>query len=472
MYLCLAMPFGILLGVVTPPMQVPDEGAHFMRAFQVSEGIWIPRRISTIGEHHRQVSVTGGDMPLSLIRFYKVYEVLILHPDVRVDPWEGLTGDSRYDIDLQKRLFFGFSGAALYSPLVYAPQALGIRLARPFSRSALHSFYAARLANLTVSIFLIFLAIRVTPGFAWMFVFLAMSPMTLFEMASVSADAFVTSICFLFIALVLRCAYGPESHVTYGMWIGVLVLAGCIGLIKQVYAPLILLYFLIPRARVGSRLRYWSIFACHCCVMGAAGILWGLAVGRTVSAVKPYVDPYAQLSHIVLYPDRFVYAMLRCAVDPNHGVAKGAAFAPLFARIEQYIGYLGHGDTPLPISLVWLHGTIIVCLASFNWGIDGPTVGRWAKIVCISVCVVVVILTVVAAYLMWTAVGAETIDGIQGRYFIPIGPVLCLVLCGLLDGFPRAMSFVNRTLPFICIIYVPFSLNVTLWILYCRYYMK
>jgi hypothetical protein len=36
-FVLFALIFGILFIVVTPPFQVPDEGAHFSRAYQISQ---------------------------------------------------------------------------------------------------------------------------------------------------------------------------------------------------------------------------------------------------------------------------------------------------------------------------------------------------------------------------------------------------------------------------------------------------
>jgi hypothetical protein len=60
--------FGLLFLFLTPPMQVPDEPAHFLRAWQISEGNLFADR-----EDNR----VGGWMPLSLEKFSHPYWLTI-----------------------------------------------------------------------------------------------------------------------------------------------------------------------------------------------------------------------------------------------------------------------------------------------------------------------------------------------------------------------------------------------------------
>ncbi|HQR46192.1 MAG TPA: DUF2142 domain-containing protein, partial [Thermoanaerobaculia bacterium] len=58
-FLAVALPAGLLFAVLTPPFQVPDESAHFFRAFQMAEGTF---RAGSDG------AVPGAELPVSLVR--------------------------------------------------------------------------------------------------------------------------------------------------------------------------------------------------------------------------------------------------------------------------------------------------------------------------------------------------------------------------------------------------------------------
>ena len=54
--------------------------------------------------------------------------------------------------------------------------------------------------------------------------------------------------------------------------------------------------------------------------------------------------------------------------------------------------------------------------------------------------------TCLALYITWTPVGSSTIDGVQGRYFIPLIAVLVLLLTGkrqVAEGIEREVSHKN-----------------------------
>ena len=54
---------------------------------------------------------------------------------------------------------------------------------------------------------------------------------------------------------------------------------------------------------------------------------------------------------------------------------------------------------------------------------------KWDRWVYLLVFCVIVLLIMTSLYVQWTAVGAEKIDGVQGRYFLPIMILLPVVIC-------------------------------------------
>ena len=81
------------------------------------------------------------------------------------------------------------SRVANYGPIGYLPQAAGIAVGRLFGAPPLICFYLARLANLLVAVTLLFFAIRLAPFGKQLFVLMALLPVTMMELASVSSDA-------------------------------------------------------------------------------------------------------------------------------------------------------------------------------------------------------------------------------------------------------------------------------------------
>ena len=165
-----------------PPLQVPDEEAHWFRAWAMTEGqltadrdgmLTLPAAFGRIDDLYTRLEATVGYLPVTL---------------------DGQPGFSGYG-DLFNApappgaVGYVVSRVANYSPVGYLPQAAGIGIGRLFGASPLTSFYLARLANLLVAVTLLFFAIRLAPFGKQLYAFIALLPMTMFELASLSCDA-------------------------------------------------------------------------------------------------------------------------------------------------------------------------------------------------------------------------------------------------------------------------------------------
>jgi uncharacterized membrane protein len=97
--------------------------------------------------------------------------------------------------------------------------------------------------------------------------------------------------------------------------------------------------------------------------------------------------------------------------------------------LQQFIGILGWLDTPLPIWHVAGYAIALMLIVMFGRSSgDGQDrdLRPWRKrdrIIAIVALVSSIALLCVLAYL-WNIVGVDRIGGIQGRYFIPLAPLL------------------------------------------------
>ena len=90
-------------------------------------------------------------------------------------------------------MFVDFRNSALYSPVVYVPQAVGLALGRLARMPLLDVYYLGRLLNLVASVALCY----------WT-ALIALCPMFLFEQASFSADSLTCALAAAFCGAVLR----------------------------------------------------------------------------------------------------------------------------------------------------------------------------------------------------------------------------------------------------------------------------
>lgn len=251
-FLVIALAWGVAQVFIVPPLQVPDEGDHWFRAWALTDG-----QLTA----DRQGMIT---LPGSFARTVDLYTRLVGSDRALPASLEGQTGFSGY-ADLFNGT--GPSGAvkvasrvASYGPVGYLPQAAGIGIGRLVGAPPLTCFYLARLGNLFAALALLFFAIRLAPFGRQLFMLLALLPMTMFELASVSCDALTISGAMFFTSLALWAS----ARVTLRRTDVALVVAAAAVLlnVKPGYWALVLLVLLIrPTHWVGATGTWHSLQA-------------------------------------------------------------------------------------------------------------------------------------------------------------------------------------------------------------------
>ncbi|MHC4783300.1 MAG: DUF2142 domain-containing protein [Planctomycetota bacterium] len=407
-----ALLFGVVLIFVNAPFQAPDEGAHFWRAYHVSQGDWISSR---------KGDAIGGEIPKSVAAITKTYDYLIGHPDIRVD--RGAFGDDfNRPFDAEKKLFMNLFFPGLYVPFVYAPQAIGIAVARLCGFSALKMMYAGRLSALLCWIGVLYAAIRITPVFKWVFVLVALLPRSLFQAASLSADGPTNAIAMLLTALILCAIFDPEETLGKGLFWMIILLSVLLSVSKQVYLPLVGLVLLIPAGKFNGWRK--KIFFCGC-VIGAAV----LATGLWSMVIRNLYTPYNGANA----PEQLALLMARPWIFPV--IAVKSFMVSWVGLFVSFIGVLGFLDVWLP------NWVFLICIISF-------------------------FLIELSMYLTWTQPGAPIVCGVHGRYFIPLAIPALLALF-----YNRKLAFFNRPILLLAVFLYLFAvLTASCWALYIRYY--
>jgi hypothetical protein len=412
--------FGLVFAFGLPPCQVPDESAHFLRSYHLSEGHLFLRMTTAAEVPEQKLAWGGGEVPDSVLRVMRAPALAALrsHPERKVRPadYQDLLRDP---LAPGRRHTASFAAVSHYTFVPYLPQAAAIWLGRSLGLNALLLSYAGRLGNLCAAVLLLYLAIRTTPVFKLVFGALGLLPMSVQQAASLSADASTSGAAFVLVAVLLRLAVGPPRPVRPRELAGLYFLAAWVGLCKLPFAPLALLYLAVPPGRLGSRHRY---------LLAGAGLLlvsFGAAAltSRAAHAGVPpsytlragyHVSPGEQTEVIRAAPLRFARVCLRNCVENG----------PTWVTMLWSLGCL---DAPLPPLAAngFLIFLVILGLADRTPGIAVPVRVKAAAILAAGACLVLIL---TALYLGWTAVGAEIIEGIQGRYFIPLLPLLLLPL--------------------------------------------
>ena len=247
---------------------MPDEPAHFFRAYQ----------ISTLKLYAEMIDGSyGGRLPESLrATAVKMTTYIFFHPGKKGTYQEIF---SLFGIPLKPgtKTPILFPNTSKYPPIAYAPQATGIFIGRMCNLSPVALLYLGRLFNLIFWIICIAFTLRITPSGKWLFFLIALMPMTIFQAASLSADTPTNALSFLLIAFFLS-----SSHQEYNSgkrWFILLYsLSVSLLLCKQVYFPLIFMYFIVPRNTFRSPRIYYLNTVIYLIICSSAVVLWSVMV--------------------------------------------------------------------------------------------------------------------------------------------------------------------------------------------------
>lgn len=483
-FVTIGLIFGILFLLITPPFQAADEYNHYYRAFQISEGQIIAQK------YQNQV---GGFLPKSLVTTTERVSVGIpFNPEGKQKP-EKIFSLFNFPLESNNRVFVAFPNTAVYSPIPYLPQIIGITFARIIGLSPILLMYVGRICNLLVWLVLGYLAIKITPICKWTFFLLALTPMSLFQAASLSADAVTNGVAFLLIAVFLQSALEPrlapwykeveppnssspaepgsekveaqpgsqkveaepgsEKKVVTGTQIFIIfLLSVLLALAKQAYFPLVGLFLLIPVRKIGNKKKYATVFALLFLASVLAIFTWSFFSKSTYTTLVPNVAPGKQIHFILNHPFDLVGVILR------------TFFKDGIEYISQFVGKLGWLDTKLPPLFILSYLIMLVFVSLVNHRRD-ILISKRQKRILIFTLILNIILIASILYISWTPVGKDRILGLQGRYFIPIAPLLFLSL------YNSRFQVKGKNIGMIIALYSIFSATLTVTVLLKRYYL-
>ena len=400
LFLLLGALFGIIFLFVTPPWNVPDEEKHFFRAYQVSEFQFI--------EENPAPQKVGGYLPRSLetLIWERALVAVSENTDTKMDR-AGFRALFTQPLSPRDREFLVYPNPAMYSPIAYIPPAIGILAARLFEPPPILLVYAGRLTALIIYLFVVFLAIRITPIAKWVFFLLALMPLTLFQAVSLSADSFTIAAAFLMTAVILDLAYGGTAPITSFQLFRLFVVAALLALSKQAYALIALAYLIIPISRIGTRRKYWGIFLSLSFLIFALIAVWCYLIRNLYVIPTPSTSVEGQFHFIITHPLQYLMVLARTT---KH-----------IELMTGFLGNLGWRPLQLPEMLVWPN-IIIILLALQKGPYPEMAIKFRQRLIAASIVLSTILIICTIAYIDWTPVGHPIIRSLQGRYFLPLFP--------------------------------------------------
>lgn len=409
LYIIVALFFGTLFIILTPPFNSPDEINHFKKAYQVSKfNLYAEKKNNKYGDYFpKEIVTTAQNMEKYMGDRDKKYE------------YSQFVWDQVRTTDYEKQVFDSY-GTAQISFVSYVPSGIGILISKICAKiMGLHSvtpmymLYFARFFNLIVVVFLTSLAIKIIPRYKKTVFTIACLPMLLFLDSMVSYDGLLNAIVFLTIAIILDIIYNDSIKKIPKKYIISLILMGLfLFTVKKIYFLIFLLMFTIPKSKFGDNKGKIKIAI----IMIVSIILASLLIDLPYSLNSiSSVEKMKQLQITCIKNDVFKF-LYRIFSNMYYG---------RFFYINGSIGLLGLLDTYLPTGIVFLTAINLLLVGITEGLVEKNKISRLFKILCFIYIIGCIILMYTAMYIGWTPqelkkICSTEITGVQGRYFIPL----------------------------------------------------
>jgi uncharacterized membrane protein len=392
LYLAWALPLLLVVALITPPWQNPDEAAHMLRISQIAHGGLVAYRFD---------STAGGFADPAIIASAAATSPVIFHPERKVTlGMLASAGALRWGNTAE----LPFPAIAMYAPVLYAPAVLTVEAGRVLHLSVVHSLIAVRMVNAVAATLIAALALYFARSTRLALAVLLLLPMTVAMFASAAQDGLMIALTLLVVACVDRTVAEDRDPTPWeAVAIGVATAAVIIA--RPPYLPLAALPLIAMRR---LRRRAW----CNVTAIFAVSVVW---IAYTLSSVSVPLqadfNPKAQLLHFLQQPWSFVPLLANTLLRLHRDYT------------VTFIGVLGWLDTfLLPSYYDAASLVLLVALASVT---IGPTRRSWLALLIWLAAVGAVLF---AGYLSWTPPQAEWIEGVQGRYFLPLAAVLAMAI--------------------------------------------
>ena len=426
LFCLLSLTFGLALAAINPPLRGPDESAHFLRIYSITQGEIIPAQADEGGRR-------GFMLAAQVYADFSFFEI------ARRDAGSSKTGlrelmanfaDTRVRHSRDEApVFQPYGGSEAYSPAPYLPyMAVGL-LTRMLGFDFLATLYTMRVVGVVAFTAMAAYAIAMTPHLKWAFFLIAMLPGALYGRAVLSADGAALSATLAILALCLRAAQANKhtKPAERSLWMTLCLI------VKPAQVAFVLLEGMT--GKVTDHLRHWRAFA----LVILPGLLltaWWLIVGSADVASWRMLEGTG-LSSNEFNPAWKLRFMLE---NPLHFPL--AALKSLDYSVElwrQLIGVLGWLDTNLVAFAYPLLSLLMLVTFAEALGVEQKLRARiafWCGAAILGYTVAIFLIF----FLIWTPTTSDRVLGIQGRYFLVVLPPLAVFIAAFLRrGIPLAI---------------------------------
>ena len=448
---------GLLYTLVFNPFSAPDEPKHFATAYHLANKIMGSTDDESVFAYVRKSDAESGYLLCPSINMYKnTYD--------KIDD----------GVETEKIQFNN-------APILYAnnmeiclPSAIGVLVGKALNLNTVWLMELGRIFNMLFLVILIWLAIKITPIGKMVFFSVAMFPMVLEQATSYSYDVTIIGGFFLYIAYFMYLIYEKDKLQLKDyiiMAILTLIMSPC----KLIYVAVAGLVLLLPIKKIGKKAYFSMLITVMVCLLVGnwyVNLYNVVTMSGTQNTSQEVTEETSGKELIVEDENGSEYT--ESAKDAeNEIVVQESPYYTLQHFIEQPLEFIKIYANTLKVSLYlyifttggsrlgWLEINVkeslialffLIALCSVWIVREKETKVKWLhRVFYIGIVISVIFLAMLAMLLGYTPKDMNVIQGVQGRYFLPVVPLAIFAFANikikLKEGsdkvFVVALAFLN-----------------------------
>lgn len=403
LFLVTIIPLGIIYTLLIPPGMVPDEWTHMLNSFSLSSKL-------TGKELNEKCTMTESE--------YELYSTMIITPNT--DYYKYIY-ENIFSIEHNNNYIETDLDTPNYSQLfAYFPAVLGVTIGRMLHFGAVTTVYLGRLCNFIFYVIFSFLALKKIPFGKLLLFAITMLPMACHQMFSLSYDAVINAVSFFCIAYGMSFVY--QSDVVEKKDIILYALGGLLLLtIKgSAYAfilviPILAKYFNPNGYEIAKRTKI-IIFVIVIAFIVILNFRSFISTGTTSSLNTVSGDSIVSWSGTPAYTLSSLLSNIPGTIQLflNTFLIKGNEY--IRAAIGSNMGWYNI-IMPIWVINVWI---VVLLICPFAEKSNNEVFTYEHKLLYFLIAAAVILVVMLAMALAWTPAGYQWIEGVQGRYYIPI----------------------------------------------------
>lgn len=417
-FIYLSLIIGMIFMILTPPFQAPDENNHFKKAYVISRGNLFPEVKN---------GKVGFELPKGMVDYIEMQNSKGSNLDAKFK-FKDIYMTERLPGEYKESKFYNFTTVTT-NPLAHCIQATGIIVGQIFAHildvkmpSVVYQLYFARFFNLLFYSLIISISIKITPILKKTIALIGLMPMALFQAATVSYDPLLIALSFLAISIIFSVSFEKDKNLSKRYIIILGIIAYIFIEVKIVYLPLYLLLVILPKKEMENKVLFFKKLLCILGIVITLMLVFkvGSPSMKLVTETRTDILAKEQLKYIIHNPFNY------CKIYVNTLIKKRQYL------IATTIGTFGLIDTNLYCVFLSIYLVCMPLVGISEISLDNVDVDIWGRIAVIISTSAAIFGCFLAMYIYWTSImdgygiGASEITGVQGRYFIPILPVIFL----------------------------------------------